>query len=211
MTLIFILVICSLVLCLPLHFLSVNHTKLNNMFQKNIAEKVGTILGFISGWGYFILLFLLWIVPQPNFITPFLPIKLIQLPFVNIPVYLGNTIFSIPFIGLSIYLGIVGVMGTTLEVSETHRPTEVITEGIYSKMRHPQYLGAITAHIGFSFLFSGFYAFLSVPIIIIYNYLISWKEEKELMKEFGEEYETYMESVPMFIPRPWRSKNKRES
>jgi protein-S-isoprenylcysteine O-methyltransferase Ste14 len=180
------------------------------MFKKEVAKKVGTILGFISGWGFFILLFALWVVPQPNLIIPFLPIMLIQIPFVSIPIYWGNTIISIPFIVLSIYLGIIGVMGTTLEVSETHRPTEVIKEGIYSKIRHPQYMGAIMAHIGFSFLFSGLYAFLTTPIIVIYNYLISWKEEKELVREFGEEYETYMENVPMFIPKFWSSKKTRE-
>jgi protein-S-isoprenylcysteine O-methyltransferase Ste14 len=180
------------------------------MFKKEVAKKVGTILGFISGWGFFILLFALWVVPQPNLIIPFLPIMLIQIPFVSIPIYWGNTIISIPFIVLSIYLGIIGVMGTTLEVSETHRPKEVIKEGIYSKIRHPQYMGAIMAHIGFSFLFSGLYAFLTIPIIVIYNYLISWKEEKELVREFGEEYETYMENVPMFIPKFWSSKKTRE-
>ena len=181
------------------------------MFEKEIAKKVGTILGLISGWGYFILLFLLWIVPQPNLIIPLLSIRIIQIPFVNIPIYLGNTILSIPFVALSIYLGIIGVIGTTLEVSETHRPTEVIKEGIYSKIRHPQYMGAIMAHMGFSLLCSGLYAFLTIPIIVIYNYLISWKEEKELVREFGEEYETYKEGVPMFIPKFWRSKNIRKN
>jgi protein-S-isoprenylcysteine O-methyltransferase Ste14 len=102
----------------------------------------------------------------------------------------------------------VGVMGTTLKVSETHRATEIITEGIYSQLRHPQYLGAILAHIGFSILFSGFYALLATPIIIVYNYLIAWKEEKELLKEFGTEYADYMENVPMFIPKLLRLRKK---
>jgi protein-S-isoprenylcysteine O-methyltransferase Ste14 len=31
--------------------------------------------------------------------------------------------------------------------------------------------------------------------------LIAWKEEKELIKEFGEDYETYKENVPMFFPK----------
>jgi protein-S-isoprenylcysteine O-methyltransferase Ste14 len=36
---------------------------------------------------------------------------------------------------------------------------------------------------------------------MIYIYLISWKEEKELVKEFGSDYEEYQKRVPMFIPR----------
>jgi len=32
-------------------------------------------------------------------------------------------------------------------------------------------------------------------------YLISRKEEKELIREFGREYEDYKKKVPMLIPR----------
>jgi protein-S-isoprenylcysteine O-methyltransferase Ste14 len=59
----------------------------------------------------------------------------------------------------------------------------------------------IIAHIGFSVLFAGLFSLLAIPIIVIYNYLISRKEEIELIKEFGKEYEEYKKKVPMFIPR----------
>jgi protein-S-isoprenylcysteine O-methyltransferase Ste14 len=36
--------------------------------------------------------------------------------------------------------------------------------------------------------------------------LIAWKEEKELVKEFGETYKKYKENVPMFIPKLKRRK-----
>jgi protein-S-isoprenylcysteine O-methyltransferase Ste14 len=36
---------------------------------------------------------------------------------------------------------------------------------------------------------------------VFYNYITAWKEEKELVKEFGDEYERYKEEVPMFLPR----------
>lgn len=208
MAILFILFICALMLCLPLHFLSVNHTKLNKMFRTDIAEKIGTILGLISGWGYFICLMALWIAPQPHFKIPLFAVKLIEIPFLSLPIYSTNLLFSIFFIILSIYLGFAGVKGTSLKVSETHRPTEVITEGIYSYLRHPQYLGAIMAHIGFSFLLSGLYALLSTPLIILYNYLIAWKEEKELIQEFGKEYKNYKNKVPMFLPQILHLKEK---
>ena len=41
----------------------------------------------------------------------------------------------------------------------------------------------------------------STPLMVLLNYLIAWKEEVELVMEFGEEYEDYRESVPMFVPR----------
>ena len=30
---------------------------------------------------------------------------------------------------------------------------------------------------------------------------MSWKEEKELIREFGKDYEDYKKSVPMLIPK----------
>lgn len=98
-------------------------------------------------------------------------------------------------------MGIFGVKETSLKVSETHRTDKIIKTGLYSKIRHPQYLGAIFAHIGFSILFAGTYSLILSILVIFYNYITAWKEEKELVKEFGEEYKTYKERVPMFIPK----------
>ena len=43
--------------------------------------------------------------------------------------------------------------------------------------------------------------------MVLLNYLISVKEEEELVREFGEEYEEYRGRVPMFIPRLRRPVN----
>jgi protein-S-isoprenylcysteine O-methyltransferase Ste14 len=198
---IFLICLFLLALFLPLHFLSVNHTKLSKGLKKQRAEKVGKILGIISGWGYFLCLILLWMLPQPHFAIPLLTIKIYTIPLFDIPLYLLNIIFALPFISISVWFGISGVQKTTLEVSEYHKPHEVITEGVYAVIRHPQYLAAILAHIGCSILFSGLYSLISTPLIVAYNVLISWKEEKELMKEFGETYRIYKEKTPMFFPR----------
>jgi len=99
------------------------------------------------------------------------------------------------------WLGIAGVKEITLKVAETHQPKKIITTGIYSIIRHPQYFGAILAHVGISILLSSLYSLLSTPLIIIFNYLISWKEEKELIKEFGKDYEDYKKNVPILIPK----------
>jgi protein-S-isoprenylcysteine O-methyltransferase Ste14 len=93
------------------------------------------------------------------------------------------------------------VKKTTLKVAETHRPEKVISTGLYSVIRHPQYFGGVIAHIGISILLSALFSLLITPIIIILNILISWKEEKELIKEFGKEYVDYMKKVPMFFPK----------
>ncbi|MFO7797541.1 MAG: methyltransferase family protein [Promethearchaeati archaeon] len=201
MSKLFIIFLISLLLLLPIHFLSVSHINLEERFGHRKGIRIGKFLGLFSGWGFFINLFGIWFSPQPRFVLSFLNIKILFIPFLNIPIYLIHTIIAIPMIILSSYLGIMGVKETTLEVSETHKANKVISEGIYSQIRHPQYLGAIIAHLAFSFLFAGLLSILISPLIFIYNYLISWKEEKELIKEFGEEYLHYKRKVPMFIPK----------
>ncbi len=99
------------------------------------------------------------------------------------------------------WFGIIGVKEITLKVAETHRPEKIIDTGIYTRIRHPQYFGAIISHLGISILLSSLFSLVSTPIIILLIYIMSWKEEKELFKEFGIQYEEYKKKVPMLIPR----------
>jgi methanethiol S-methyltransferase len=108
----------------------------------------------------------------------------------------------IPFFVVGAWLGIKGVAETTLKVAETHRPDKVVKTGVYSIVRHPQYLGGLLAHIGISFLLSALYSLLATLIVALI-YFISRKEEDELASEFGEEYVGYKKKVPMLLPR-WR-------
>jgi len=59
----------------------------------------------------------------------------------------------------------------------------------------------VLAHIGISFLLSALFSLIFTPLVILLNILVAWKEEQELIKEFGEDYETYKEKVPMFFPK----------
>ncbi|MFW9901557.1 MAG: methyltransferase family protein [Candidatus Thorarchaeota archaeon] len=93
------------------------------------------------------------------------------------------------------------VRKTTLKVAETHRAVKIVKERLYSRIRHPQYFGGILTHIRISFLLSSLFSLIATPIIMVLNFLISWKEEKELLNEFGNEYKEYKKKVPMFIPK----------
>ena len=80
--------------------------------------------------------------------------------------------------------------------------------GVYSVVRHPQYLGGLLAHVGITFLFSAWFSLLSTPMMGLLVFLISKKEEKELSKEFGKEFQEYAEEVSMFLPRFWHHRKK---
>lgn len=87
------------------------------------------------------------------------------------------------------------------ELSEKQYPGELLTEGIYGKMRHPRYVEIFFWILGYA-LFANFLALyavlvLSIPVI----YLIVILEEKELRDRFGAEYEEYCRKVPRFYSK----------
>ncbi len=196
----FLASLIGFIITIPLNFISLEHEKLERIFGKEKGEKIGVIIAIIAGWGLFIFWIGIWISPQPRFIlSPFNII--IPISFLGIKSSLSQIIIFILFFSSGMYLGLAGVKTLGLKVAETHKPEKIITEGLYSKIRHPQYLGGILAHIGITFLLSAFYSLLATPLIIFLIYLLAWKEEKELIREFGDEYIKYRERVPMFIPR----------
>jgi len=189
------------VIILAPYFWSLEHTKLQQRFGLEKGMKIGALLGLISGWGFFIFLFGIWLSPQPRFVLPILQDQSLVVPIINFKIPFIHLIIFLPIIIIVLWISLKGVLEVTLKVAETHRAEKVITTGVYSVVRHPQYVGALLAHLGISILLSALYALLLTPFLGIYIYLISWKEEKELINEFGKEYEDYRKMVPMFIPR----------
>ncbi len=185
----------------PLHFLSVEHLKLQKRFGREKGDTIGEVFGLISGWGFFLFWMGVWFSPQQRFTLPIFQNQAVFFSFINFSIPLFHIVISAPFLMAGFWLGIKGVKETTLKVAETHRTETIVTAGVYSIVRHPQYLGGLLAHAGISFLLSAGYSLFSTPLMIILIYLISKKEEEELVREFGKEYEDYKKKVPMLIPR----------
>jgi protein-S-isoprenylcysteine O-methyltransferase Ste14 len=196
----FIISLLGFIVIIIPYFLSLEHLKLREKYGKEKGKKIGETYGLISGWGFFLFWFGIWLSPQERFVIPVLQNFSVQISLLDLTIYLVNFLIFMPLFVVAAWLGIKGVMQTTLKVAETHRPTRVITKGVYSIIRHPQYLSGILAHIGFSFLLSAFYSLFVTPLVILLIYVISWKEEKELTKEFDQEYREYKKKVPMLIP-----------
>ena len=197
----FLISLLGTIAVIPLHFLSVEHLKLQERYGKRKGTRIGDILGFISGWGFFIFWMGIWVSPQPRFTIPILHETSVLLPIVDFPIPLLHLLICTSFLIPGAWLGIEGVRATGLKAAETHRTEKTITYGVYSVVRHPQYLGGLLAHVGISFLLSAWYSLISTPLMIVLVFLISNKEEEELTKEFGKEYENYKKKVPMLIPK----------
>jgi protein-S-isoprenylcysteine O-methyltransferase Ste14 len=199
----FYIFLSGFIAIIPLYFLSLEHLKLTRKYGKIKGKNIGDIYGIVSGWGFFIFWFGIWLSPQPRFTIPLLQGLLIRVPVINSTIPLLHLLIFVQFFVVGAWFGIKGVIETTLKVAETHRPEKIVTNGVYSIVRHPQYLGGLMAHIGMSLILSALYSLLVTPLITALIYLISRKEENELKKEFGAEYSDYVDKVPMLFPR-WK-------
>ena len=75
--------------------------------------------------------------------------------------------------------------------------TSLVDSGLYSVVRHPQYLGGILSIFIATMLFYPHWLFviLGIPGIIAV-YMSCREEEVYLMRQFGDDYRDYMQRVP---------------
>ena len=204
MNITFTVCLAGFILILVPYFLSLEHWRLCQLFGEERSVIVGDTLGVISGWGFFGFWIGLWIAPQES-----LPMVGYTVSVLGTEISLLYLLLSLIFLVPAFWLGLGGVRELGLSVSETHRPVEVVSGGVYSLVRHPQYLGGVMGHLGVSLLLSSRDSLLVTPIVVCVVYLICWKEEKELVREFGDEYREYQRRVPMLIPMPRRADSQR--
>ena len=200
MYILFFICITGIIAAVPIHFMSVEHLKFQEKYGKEKGVKISEIYGRLSANLLFFSLIGIWFSPQPGFITPIFENTSITIPIINFSIPLIHLAIAILFILSGAWLLIKSVRELSRRVSEMHRPEKVVATGIYTIVRHPQHLGWLLTHVGFSFLLSAWYSLLITPLIAGLLYLISIKEEKELTREFGAEYEVYKRRVSMFIP-----------
>ena len=77
----------------------------------------------------------------------------------------------------------------------------LVTDGVYAHVRHPQYSGLFLITLGFLIQWPSILTFVMWPILMWTYYRLAMKEEKDVEKIFGKQYEEYRKKVPAFIPR----------
>jgi methanethiol S-methyltransferase len=77
----------------------------------------------------------------------------------------------------------------------------LVTEGVYSYIRHPQYSGLFLVTIGFLIQWPSLTTLIMWPILIFAYYRLSMREERDMIKQFGQGYSEYKKRVPAFIPK----------
>lgn len=78
---------------------------------------------------------------------------------------------------------------------------ELVTEGIYALVRHPQYSGLFLVTIGMLIQWPTLITILMWPILTFAYYRLAMREEREVAAQFGEAYAAYKQRVPAFVPK----------
>ncbi len=78
---------------------------------------------------------------------------------------------------------------------------KLVTDGVYSYMRHPQYTGFLLMTFGLLVHWATLPLLIMWPLLVRQYIGLAKKEEEEMIANFGQEYLDYMERTPRFIPR----------
>jgi len=77
----------------------------------------------------------------------------------------------------------------------------LLTEGVYSKIRHPRYIEVILGTISYALFANYLGAYVIAVLTVPGIHAIVLLEERELLARFGDEYVRYKAAVPRYLPR----------
>lgn len=87
-------------------------------------------------------------------------------------------------------------------IHQARKEERLVTEGVYSRMRHPQYTGLFVIIFGEGIVhWPTIVSVAAFPVIVIAYTFLARKEERQMEEKFGDEYREYRRRVPMFIPK----------
>ena len=81
------------------------------------------------------------------------------------------------------------------------REHELATGGPYARVRHPQYDGFILIMFGFLLQWPTLLTLAMFPVLVWMYARLAQAEEREAVRDFGDEYRRYSAATPPFIPR----------
>lgn len=137
----------------------------------------------------------------------------ISLPFDLLVTFMGVVVLLAGFTLLTVCVNMFVNLGKgTLA---PWAPTQnLVVVGPYRYMRNPMITGVLLSLLGESIILTNTAVFLWFLFFFLGNHLYFIKsEEPGLLKRFGEEYATYFENVPRWLPRrtPWTNSSEQEN
>ena len=77
----------------------------------------------------------------------------------------------------------------------------LVTGGLYGTIRHPSYLGLVTASVGMSLVFRSTVGLIISALMLVVVLFRIAAEEKLLQAQFGDAYEAYRRRTARLVPR----------
>ena len=74
--------------------------------------------------------------------------------------------------------------------------TVLVDSGIYTVVRHPQFLAGILINLALIFITQHWLIVIIGVVAMVLNYLTALKADQCLIKKFGDDYKRYMQKVP---------------
>ena len=114
--------------------------------------------------------------------------------------YTGSAVW-----GLSALFGILPIIefrrkGKVAEGSSYMKTTFLVTSGIYSIIRHPQFFAGILISLSLALMSQFWAVIILLPPVVFLIFIDSRKADTNLIKKFGDQYMEYMGKVPALDP-----------
>jgi protein-S-isoprenylcysteine O-methyltransferase Ste14 len=105
-------------------------------------------------------------------------------------------IASYVFLGFGFYL----LSSAWNVLYHAQRRNALATSGPYAHIRHPQYVAFVLILLGFLLQWPTLLTLLMFPILLVMYGRLAVKEEAEMRKQFGADFDTYAARTPRFLP-----------
>ena len=156
---------------------------------------------FTEMYGFPLTIYLLtsWLGSRYPVIAPFthehghlLYVFLQDLPLVSYLVHPGSN-----------FLLLFGVLIIAKGWKKIHKASgQLVKDGIYRRIRHPQYTGFFIIIISFLIQWPTLTTLIMAPVLFVLYVRLAKQEESKMIEEFGEEYLEYMKHTNRFLPWP---------
>jgi protein-S-isoprenylcysteine O-methyltransferase Ste14 len=99
------------------------------------------------------------------------------------------------------WLSLAGVLLVVLGWRRIHAAQGLVTDGIYARIRHPQYAGLLLFTLGWLIHWPTILTLLLWPVLAVAYARLAKREEEAMRARFGDAYAAYAAVTPRFVPR----------
>ncbi len=99
------------------------------------------------------------------------------------------------------WLSLAGVLLVVLGWRRIHAARGLVTDGVYARIRHPQYAGLLLFTLGWLLHWPTLLTLLLWPVLAVAYVRLARREDEALRTRFGDAYAAYARATPRFVPR----------